>query len=202
MRRLTPGPLVVATHNRGKYEEFKELLAPKGFAISYNADHGLPEPEETEDSFAGNARIKALAAATALGVPALADDSGIAVEALGGAPGIYTADWAETPNGRDFTMAMERTWRECLASGSDQPFRAAFCCVLALAWPDGETQIFEGKMPGTLVWPLRGALGHGYDPMFQPEGFKQTFAEMSAAQKNAISHRGQAVAAFVEAQLG
>lgn len=195
--RLQPGPLVIATHNRGKFDEFRALLGPRGFDVTCNADHGLGEPDETENSFAGNALIKARAAAEALGQPALADDSGLSVACLGGAPGIHTADWAETGQGRDFRMAMERVWREIGESGSEPPFRAEFSCVLALVWPDGTERVFEGHMPGQIVWPMRGAEGHGFDPVFQPDGFDQTFGEMAAAQKNAISHRARAVEAFL-----
>lgn len=201
MRRLTPGPLVIATHNRGKFQEFAELLTPHGFDVTCNADHNLPEPDETESTFSGNALIKARAAAKALGVPALADDSGMCVDALSGAPGVYTADWAETDNGRDFVMAMGRVWREIEETGSNPPFSATFNCTLALVFPDGEEQIYPGVMPGQIVWPARGELGHGLDPIFMPDGFSQTFAEMTADQKNAISHRGKAVAQFLDAHL-
>ncbi|PIE10962.1 MAG: non-canonical purine NTP pyrophosphatase [Rhodobacterales bacterium] len=195
--KLSPGPLVIATHNRGKFDEFRALLAPRGFEVTCNADHNLPEPDETETTFQGNALIKARAAAQALGVPALSDDSGMVVECLGGAPGVHTADWAETPSGRDFPMAMERVWREIGESGSNPPFRAEFVCVLALVWPDGGERIFEGRMPGQIIWPRRGEQGHGFDPIFQPDGFELTFGEMDPAQKNEISHRGRAVQAFL-----
>ncbi len=188
--------LVIATHNRGKLEEFRTLL-PAGVGLRSAADFGLSEPEETEDSFVGNARIKAQHAARATGLPALADDSGLCVAALGGQPGVRTADWAETPQGRDFRVAMEKVHRALLEAGAPQPWAAEFRCTLVLAWPDGREAVFEGRMPGQLVWPMRGAEGHGYDPMFQPEGFQQTFAEMPLAQKNAISHRARAVRAFV-----
>lgn len=199
---LTEKRLVFATHNSGKLTEMRQLLEPHGFEITSNADHGLPEPEETETTFEGNALIKAHAAAQALGVAAVADDSGLSVDALNGAPGVYTADWAETGQGRDFVMAMERVWREIQSTGAQPPFTAQFNSVLALALPDGSSRCFHGIMPGQIVWPMRGALGHGFDPVFQPDGFDQTFAEMSADQKNAISHRGRAVAAFLDAILG
>ena len=198
MRKFTGSELVVATHNRGKLEEIADLLSPYGIRLSSNADHGLPEPEETETTFAGNARIKARAAVAATGLPALADDSGIEIEALGGAPGIHTADWAETPDGRDFTMAMERAWRELDAVKAPFPRRARFCCTLVLAWPDGHDEVFPGVMPGQVVWPMRGDQGHGYDPIFQPDGYDLTFGEMDRWEKNRISHRADAFRKLVE----
>ena len=200
-RRLTGGRLLVATHNRGKLDEVRALLTPLGIAVTSNADHGLPEPEETEDTFLGNARLKARAAVAATGLPALADDSGIEVEALGGAPGVRTADWAEVPGGRDFMVAMERTRAELEAAGAPEPWRARFVSVLVLAWPDGHEETFEGVCDGQVVWPPRGAIGHGYDPVFMPDGFDQTFAEMTASEKNALSHRGASIRAFVAACL-
>ncbi|WP_373355334.1 RdgB/HAM1 family non-canonical purine NTP pyrophosphatase [Pseudoroseicyclus sp. CXY001] len=202
MRRFEGERLLIATHNAGKLAEMRALLAPFGVEVSSNADHGLPEPEESEESFVGNARIKARAAVAATGLPALADDSGIEVEALGGAPGVHTADWAETPGGRDFVQAMTRTWEELERIGAPEPRRAAFCCTLVLAWPDGHEEVFEGRMPGRLVWPMRGAEGHGYDPIFQPEGHEMTFGEMDPAEKNRISHRAKAVKALVEGCFG
>ena len=201
-RRLTEPRLVVATGNAGKLEEMRELLAPRGIAISSLKDHALPEPEETENTFLGNARIKAHAAARALGVPALADDSGIEVEALGGDPGVRTADWAETPCGRDFMVAMERTHEALLASGTPEPWRARFVSVLVLAWPDGHEESFRGEVNGCVIWPPRGVLGHGYDPIFVPEGQDRTFAEMTHDEKNALSHRGRSIRAFEAACLG
>jgi len=198
MRKFDGDTLLVATHNAGKLEEMRELLAPFGVSISGAADHNLPEPDETETTFVGNARIKAHAASKATGLPALSDDSGIEVEALGNAPGVYTADWAETPNGRDFMMAMTRTHKELEAIDAPHPRRARFRSTLVLAWPDGDDEVFEGKVNGTLVWPVRGALGHGYDPMFQPDGYDITFAEMEFAKKNAISHRADAFAKLVK----
>lgn len=198
-RRFTGDRLVIASHNRGKLEEFSTLLAPLNIACVSAADLGLPEPEETETTFIGNARIKARAAALASGLPALADDSGLTVDALDGAPGVYTADWAFTPQGRDFGMAMEKTWALLEKARAPSPRRAQFRCTLLLYWPDGHEEIFEGIAPGQLVWPRRGAEGHGYDPMFQPDGFVETFAEMDSGQKNAISHRGKAVEALLKA---
>ncbi len=187
------GPkLVIATHNQGKLDEITHLLAPYGVEILSAASFGLPEPDETESTFVGNARIKAHAAAHATGLPALADDSGICVDALDGAPGVYTADWAETPTGRDFTIAMERTWNACEAISAPLPRLAQFRCTLVLAWPDGTDCVFEGVMPGQLVWPMRGSEGHGYDPIFQPDGHDLSFGEMDRWEKNRISHRADA----------
>lgn len=191
-RRFHGARLLVATHNRGKLEEIAALLAPFAVSVDSAADHGLPEPEETEDSFVGNARIKAHAAARATGLPALADDSGIEVAALGGAPGVRTADWAETPQGRDFVLAMTRTWTALEAARAPEPRRARFCCTLVLAWPDGHDEVFEGTVDGRIVWPMRGDLGHGYDPIFLPDGHNQTFGEMDRWEKNRLSHRAMA----------
>ena len=202
MRRFAGDHLLVATHNKGKLEEMADLLAPFGVTLSSNADHGLPEPEETETTFVGNARIKAHAAAQATGLPALADDSGITIDGLGGAPGVYTADWAETPQGRDFGMAMERAWAELEASNAPDPRLAQFRCTLVLAWPDGHDAVFEGVMPGQIVWPMRGDQGHGYDPIFQPEGHTQTFGEMDRWEKNKISHRADAFAKLIAGCFG
>jgi XTP/dITP diphosphohydrolase len=192
MRKFEGKELLIATHNAGKLAEIGELLQPFGVTVVSAGALGLPEPAETEDNFVGNARIKAHAAAQASGMIALADDSGICVDGLGGAPGVYTADWAETPNGRDFNMAMERTWSELERVNAPVPRSAQFCCTLVLAWPDGHDEVFQGVMAGQVVWPKRGDLGHGYDPIFQPDGFNTTFAEMPAKQKNVISHRSDA----------
>lgn len=202
MRRFAGDRLLVATHNMGKLEEMADLLTPFGVTLSSNADHGLPEPEETETTFVGNARIKAHAAAQATGLPALADDSGITIDGLGGAPGVYTADWAETPQGRDFGMAMERAWAELEAAKAPYPRLAQFRCTLVLAWPDGHDVVFEGVMPGQIVWPMRGDQGHGYDPIFQPEGHIQTFGEMDRWEKNKISHRADAFAKLIAGCFG
>lgn len=192
MRKFSGTQLLVATHNAGKLDEISNLLKDFGISVISAASLGLPEPEETEDSFVGNARIKAHAAARASGLVSLADDSGICVDGLGGAPGVYTADWAETPNGRDFKMAMQRTWRELEESGAPKPRTARFCCTLVMAWPDGHDEVFEGVMPGAVVWPMRGTQGHGYDPIFQPDGYSLTFGEMDPEEKNLISHRSDA----------
>ncbi|WP_323763800.1 RdgB/HAM1 family non-canonical purine NTP pyrophosphatase [Marinovum sp.] len=196
-RSFSGEKLVIATHNRGKLEEIQALLAPYGVEVLGAAALGLDEPEETETTFVGNARIKAHAAARATGLPALADDSGIEIEALGNAPGVYTADWAETPNGRDFAMAMQRTHDELEAANAPHPRLARFCCTLVLAWPDGHDEVFPGVMPGRVVWPMRGDQGHGYDPIFVPEGYEITFGEMDRWEKNKISHRADAFAKLV-----
>lgn len=198
MRKFREDRLLVATHNRGKLEEIAALLQPFGIATVSAGELGLAEPAETETTFIGNARIKAHAAMRASGLPALADDSGLAVDGLGGAPGVYTADWAETPQGRDFGMAMQKTWDALEAAQAPFPRRAAFCCTLVLAWPDGHDEVFEGRMPGQIVWPGRGTQGHGYDPIFQPDGHSQTFGEMDRWEKNQISHRADAFRKLVE----
>lgn len=197
-RKFTSDRILIATHNAGKLEEMAQLFAPRGVSVVGAAELDLPEPEETENTFVGNARIKAHAAATATGLPALADDSGIEVDALDGAPGVYTADWAETPNGRNFVMAMTKTHNLLEDKGANHPRHARFCSTLVLAWPDGHDEIYAGTVKGTLVWPMRGKLGHGYDPMFQPNGYDITFAEMGADQKNAISHRADAFAKLIK----
>lgn len=192
MRKFDGKRLVVATHNQGKLAEIAELLAPFGLEVVSAGQLGLAEPEETETTFVGNARIKAHFAAKASGLPALADDSGITVDGLGGAPGVYTADWAMTPEGRDFSLAMHRTWRALEDAGAPHPRSAQFRCTLVLAWPDGQDEVFEGIAPGQVVWPPRGLQGHGYDPIFRPEGHDATFAEMAPEAKNLISHRADA----------
>lgn len=194
-----PGRIVLASHNKGKLKEIATLLAPFGIEAVPASDFGLTEPAETEDSFVGNALIKARFAAKGSGLPALSDDSGLCVDALGGAPGVYTADWAETPTGRDWMLAMEKVEAKLKALGPAVSRRAEFVCVLALAWPDGRSETFEGRMPGALVWPPRGTLGFGYDPVFVPEGSSETFAEMDPAKKHAISHRARAFAKLTAA---
>ena len=192
MRRFSGEKLLVATHNQGKLEEIAHLLAPYAIEVISAGQLGLPEPAETETSFVGNARIKAHAAAQAAGIPALSDDSGITIDALDGAPGVYTADWAETPTGSDFDMAMRKTHDLLQAAAAPHPRHAQFRCTLVLAWPDGHDEVFEGVMPGQVVWPMRGDQGHGYDPIFQPDGHDLTFGEMDRWQKNLISHRADA----------
>ncbi len=200
MRKLERGDrLVLATHNSGKLAEFAQLLDGSGISLTSAASLGLQEPEETEDSFAGNARLKALAAATASGLPALADDSGFCLRALGGAPGIFSARWAGP--GKDFTLAMERV-RDALAASANPADDAAwFISVLCLAWPDGHCQSFEGRIDGAMRWPPRGGNGHGYDPVFEPAGETRRFAEMTDPEKNAISHRGRSFALFARGCL-
>ena len=193
-RRLVPGKLVLASHNAGKLREIAPLVAPFGIDPVSAGELGLPEPEETGDSFIANAALKALAAAKATGLPALADDSGLAVKALNGAPGLHSARWAGEP--RDFASAMARIERELGESGSDDP-SAAFICALAIAWPDGHVESFEGVIRGTLVFPPRGDRGFGYDPIFAPEGRNETFAEIDPEEKHAISHRARAFAQLV-----
>jgi len=186
MRLLAPGRLVLATHNPGKVVELAELLGPHGLDVVSAGELGLPEPEETEDSFIGNARLKALAAATASGLPAIADDSGLCVDALDGAPGIYSARWAG--EAKDFGAAMARVNDEL----GDAPRDAHFICALCVAWPDGHTEVVEGRVDGTLVWPPRGHNGFGYDPMFLMAGRDQTYGEMARADKEADNHRARA----------
>ncbi len=197
-RRFDAETLVIASHNAGKLREIAALVAPFGVTCTSAGDLGLDEPAETEDSFAGNARIKAHFAAKESGLPALSDDSGICVDALDGAPGVYTADWAETPNGRDFPMAMKKTWDMLDAKGAGEPRTASFNCTLCLAWPDGHDEVFEGRVSGRLTWPMRGEQGFGYDPIFIPDGHDVTFGEMDPSEKHAMSHRAIAFAKLVE----
>lgn len=197
-RRLAPGRLIVASHNKGKLREIGALLRPYGMDPVSAGDLGLPEPAETEETFAGNARIKAHAAAKA-GFPALSDDSGIEVDALGGRPGVHTADWAETPTGRDFAMAMTRVWTMLEEIGAPEPRTARFVCTLCLAWPDGHDEIFRGEVEGRIVWPMRGDQGFGFDPIFLPAGETETFGEMDPARKHAMSHRAEAFRKLVAA---
>ena len=200
IRKLAPGRLVIATHNAGKVREIAALLTPYGMETVSAAELDLPEPEETGTTFVANAELKALAAADLSGLPALADDSGLCVEALGGEPGVYTANWAETPGGtRDWRMAMEKVEARLAALGPDASRSAQFVSTLALAWPDGHVEWFEGRIAGTLVWPVRGATGFGYDPMFVPEGETRTFAEMSFEEKQENNHRSRAFAKLVAA---
>ena len=197
MRHFDGDKLVIASHNAGKLVEMAELLAPFGITVTSAGDHNLEEPEETEDNFAGNARIKAHFAAKATGLPAISDDSGITVDALDGAPGVYTADWAEAKNGRDFPMAMKKVWDLLEVKSAPEPRTAAFNCTLCLAWPDGHDEIFHGQVSGRLVWPMRGAQGFGFDPVFLPNGETKTFGEMDPERKKAISHRADAFTKLV-----
>ena len=203
---LAPGKLVIATHNAGKLREIRSLLAPYGMDCVSAGELGLPEPVETGTTFVENALLKAHAAAKAAGMPALADDSGLSVTALGGAPGVYTADWAEAASyeggpARDWYMAMGKVEGKLAELGADVPRNAWFSCVLALAWPDGHEAVFEGRVDGELTWPPRGKLGFGYDPVFVPHGDTRTFAELDPAHKHAISHRADAFAKLVAAQF-
>lgn len=188
-RILEAGELVAATHNKGKIKELKDLFEPLGFNVISAIDLDLEEPEETEKTFVGNAILKAKAAALTSGRPALADDSGLAVDALGGAPGIYSARWAGEP--RDFGRAMEKVREELEKTGTDD-YSARFVCVLAVVWPDGHEVAFEGEVKGHLEFPARGDQGFGYDPIFVAEGETITFGEMEPARKHAMSHRADA----------
>jgi XTP/dITP diphosphohydrolase len=201
-RKLKAGTrLVVASHNPGKIREINDLIAPYGLSAVSAGELGISEPEETETTFAGNARLKALHSAKASGLPALSDDSGLEVEALGGDPGVYSARWAGAA--KDFNYAMQRVEQELQQKFAADPGsrRANFTAALCLAWPDGETEVFEGKVFGHLVWPPRGEKGFGYDPMFLPDGETLTFGEMEPQAKHAISHRARAFAMFVAACL-
>lgn len=197
-RKLQPGKLIAATHNKGKVAELKDLFEPLGFEVVSAAELDLDEPEETELTFEGNALIKARAAAEATGAPALSDDSGLEVTALGGMPGVHTAIWAGEP--RDFYVAMEKVERELNAIGAEDR-SARFVSCLAVAWPDGHEETFRGEIHGTLTWPPRGEMGFGYDPVFVPDGFDMTFAELEPQQKHAMSHRAVAFAKLKEALL-
>jgi XTP/dITP diphosphohydrolase len=190
-RRFTENKLVIASHNKGKLKEMVELMAPLGIEVVLAGDLGLPEPDETEDSYVGNAKLKAQAAAKASGLPALADDSGLSVEALGGQPGIYSARWADKGHDgeRDFNIGMERVLRE-LSPHSNR--RARFVSALALAWPDGHCELFEAWVEGEIIHEKRGSRGFGYDPIFKPLGYDVTFGEMDPAHKQEISHRAEA----------
>jgi len=199
-RRLARGErIVIATHNKGKLREVAALLAPFGIETVSAGELGLPEPEEIEESFIGNATIKARAAALTSGLPALADDSGFSVAALAGAPGVRTADWAMQPDGsRDYAGAM----RKVMEAAQDFEDRTAwFSCALVLAWPDGHLEAFEGRAMGRWVWPPRGTQGFGYDPMFEPDNRAETFGEMAPEAKHRISHRAAAFALLARACL-
>lgn len=213
MNDLSARKIIVASHNEGKLREFADLIAPFGIEAKSAKEFGLPEPDETGTTFEENAYIKARAAAVATGLPALSDDSGLVIDALGGAPGVYTANWAEGEDGkRDFMRAMQRAEDEMRAAGAvaaDQR-KGRFVAVLCLAYPDGEAEYFRGEAEGTLIWPPRGELGFGYDPVFMPDGHDVTFGEMTAEQKHgwkpgqaeALSHRARAFQKFARAKLG
>jgi XTP/dITP diphosphohydrolase len=194
--------LVIATHNAGKLREITALVEPLGISCVGAEELGLPEPDEIGNSFADNADLKAREAADLSGLPALADDSGLCVDALHGRPGIFSARWAEDQDGkRDWMRAMERVWREVQAEEPDEPAPAAhFVCALAIAWPnDGQTETFEGRVDGTLAWPPRGDKGFGYDPIFVPVGYDETFGEMEPLAKHKMSHRADAFRKLVAA---
>lgn len=198
-RKLTSGRLVVATHNPGKLAEIDDLLGPHGIEVVSATSLGISEPEEMEATFAGNARLKAAHSARASGLPALSDDSGLCVDALGGDPGVQSARWAGPV--KDFALAMRNIEEKLQAIGALAPAarRAHFISALCLAWPDGQDEIFEGRVDGTLVWPPRGSNGFGYDPMFVPDGFAETFGEMQPAEKHQMSHRARAFGKLVDA---
>jgi XTP/dITP diphosphohydrolase len=209
MPRRISGQLVIATHNPGKLVEMRELLSPHGVEAISASELGLSEPEETGDSFAANAKLKAVAAATTAKLPAFADDSGLVVEALDGAPGIYSARWAGPS--KDFNAAMSRIERLLAERGASEPSRrkAHFVSALCVAWPDGHLEEVEARVDGTLVWPPRGTAGFGYDPMFLPDGFERTFGEMSGTEKHGLppfgkglSHRARAFVKLAERCLG
>ncbi|MFB9949900.1 RdgB/HAM1 family non-canonical purine NTP pyrophosphatase [Rhizobium puerariae] len=212
MRKLDTKTIVVASHNAGKIREIAELIGPLGFSAKSAAELKFEEPEETGTTFEENAAIKALASARASGLPALSDDSGLVIDALDGAPGVYTANWAEREDGtRDFQMAMEKVEKALEERGASRPEQRTcrFVSVLCLAWPDGHTEFFRGEVEGTVAWPPRGTQGFGYDPVFQPEGYDITFGEMSSEEKHgwkigepqALSHRARAFKRFVETCL-
>ncbi|MDO6415740.1 RdgB/HAM1 family non-canonical purine NTP pyrophosphatase [Sphingomonas sp. BIUV-7] len=201
-RKLQPGKLVIASHNEGKVREIRALLAPYGIEPVSAASLGIPEPDETGTTFFANAELKARFSADLSGLVALADDSGLCVDALGGDPGVYTANWAETPEGtRDWNLAMRKVEEALAAKGPEAGRDAHFVCVLSLCWPDGHVESFEGRAEGTLTWPPRGTIGFGYDPMFVPLGREQSFAELDPAEKQAISHRADAFKKLVAAVL-
>ena len=213
MPSLDDRKIVIASHNEGKLREFADLMAPFGFEAKSAKEFGLAEPDETGTTFEENAYIKAFAAAKATGLPALSDDSGLCVDALDGAPGVYTANWADTPEGtRDFAMAMQRTEVALQQVGATDPEhrKGKFVAVICLAFPNGEAEYFRGEVSGTLIWPGRGELGFGYDPVFLPDGHEKTFGEMPAEEKHgwtpgeaeALSHRARAFQKFARARLG
>lgn len=212
MRKLDTRTIVVASHNAGKIAEIADLIGPFGLSAKSAKDLAFIEPDETGTTFEENAAIKALASAKASGLPALSDDSGLVIDALDGAPGVYTANWAEREDGtRDFPWAMEKVEKALAERGATERSQRTcrFVSVLCLAWPDGHTEFFRGEVEGTIAWPPRGSAGFGYDPIFQPEGHERTFGEMTADEKHgwkpgdaaALSHRARAFKLFVETCL-
>ncbi len=199
MHKLLPGRLVIASHNEGKVREIRALLEPYGIEPVSAKSLDLPVPEETGTTFAANALLKAVSACDLSGLPALADDSGLCVDALNGEPGVYTADWAETGDGRDWMLAMRKVEDRLQALGPETSRAAHFVCTLALVWPDGSDALFEGRVDGSLVWPPRGGRGFGYDPVFVAEGQSETFGEIDSDLKHSISHRADAFAKLVRA---
>ncbi len=208
-RKLEPGRVVVASHNKGKVREINELLAPFGYDVVSASELDLPEPEETGVTFEENAALKAVAAATAANLPALADDSGFCVDALGGDPGIYSARWAGPD--KDFAMAMRTIEEKLQAAGATAPEdrRGSFVAVLCLAWPDGHREFFRGEVEGDIVWPPQGTQGFGYDPIFRPDGETRTFGDMTSDEKHggrgdtpALSHRARAFRLFAASCIG
>jgi XTP/dITP diphosphohydrolase len=191
--------LIIATHNRGKFEEIDNLFEKFGLDLGFAADLGLSSPVEDQSTFVGNARIKAHAAAQETGYASLSDDSGLEIDCLNGLPGVWSADWAETPSGRNFEHAIERVRKEILTSGAESPWSARFRCCLVLALPDGSDHVFEGRVEGFVSYPPRGTFGHGYDPIFIPENHSLTFAEMNRWEKNRMSHRSRAFDEMIEA---
>lgn len=202
LRKLSGPEVVLATRNEGKIAELSELLARRGITPSAVSSFGLDTPAETADTLQGNARLKALCAAAGSGLPALSDDSGLEVDALDGAPGVRTAEWAETGTRRDYRMAMEMLRTRLEASELPEPWSARFRCVVCIAWPDGEAETFSGVVDGMIVWPMRGDKGFGFDPVFVPDGDWRTFAEMTPEEKSRYSHRARAVRRFAAVCLG
>ncbi|MCY4446125.1 MAG: RdgB/HAM1 family non-canonical purine NTP pyrophosphatase [Rhodobacteraceae bacterium] len=201
VRKLDSNEVVLASHNKNKIREFQNILTPYGFILQPIGNLNLPQPLETEDTFVGNAKIKAHAAAQATGLPAISDDSGLVVEALDGQPGVHTADWAQTPHGRDYTVAMKQVWNLLEEKHAPFPRVAQFCSTICLAWPDGHDEIFTGIVDGQIVWPMRGSIGFGFDPVFKPNGYTITFGEMEPAIKNTISHRALSLQQFCDTCL-
>ena len=190
--------LLIATHNSGKLDEFKSILKNLNLKIFSAKDLNLDEPIENKDTFLGNARIKSRNACMKCKLPSLADDSGLIVDVLGNKPGVYTADWAETQNGRDYKKGMRRVWDEIILSKKKGPYKASFICTLVINFPNSKEEIFKGKVNGSIIWPMRGKYGQGYDPIFIPDGYKKTFGEMDDNEKNNISHRKIALKKFIK----